>query len=171
MKTGSSFWRGNMIYRNAFQISLLFVLLCIAPVLAQATELPSLTWSDRITIENADGSLVETPPSVQIGGVSLSRFTRMQNVALEQSLTLVEEETIFVFRVWQGGASQGEQLMLVTLSKEGADVVGPHPADFETLKILPQSGDLGPVFEVFGSDPSVPVARLEYFDGQLLELN
>ncbi|MBG6209244.1 hypothetical protein IWQ49_003915 [Labrenzia sp. EL_126] len=157
------------IFYAALAAALLFPLSAV-----HAKELPGLTWSDRTSKETADGDIKETPPHVEIGGIRLSRFSQMQALALEDTLTIRGDETpetLYVFQAWQGGASQGEQLMLLSVSSSGVDIIGPYPADFESLKIKPASADTGPVFDLCGPDSQVPSTSLEYFDGQLLKLN
>lgn len=132
-----------------------------------------LKWSDRVTVETADGDLVDTAPFVKIGPVALSRFALMQRLTLHETLFLqgpTGPRTLYAFRAWQGGAGQGEQLMLVTSRPDGVDVIGPVDPAFETLKILPPLEDTGPVFEFYGEDTKTPLARLEYISGQLLNI-
>lgn len=147
--------------------------LLIPHVATQAQDLPSLTWSDRLSKETTDGEVVEAAPYAKIGTIRLSRFSQMQALTLQDTLTIGEGddvETLFVFRAWQGGASQGEQLMLVTASSDGIDVIGPYKQDFEKLTLKPEIGEFGPIFELYGADKDESLARLEYFNGQLLAL-
>ncbi len=140
---------------------------------AYAQDLPSLIWSDRVSLETTDGEIKETAPIVEIGTVRLSRFSQMRSVTLQHTVMIGEgddAEALFAFRVWQGGASQGEQLMLVTVSALGVDVIGPYQQDFESFEIRPTKGDMVPIFELHGIDKNKPLARLEYFDGQLIKL-
>ncbi|MES0809299.1 hypothetical protein ABLO27_07460 [Roseibium sp. SCPC15] len=163
-----------MVGMTVIRSGILLVSLLFAHSLALAAEQPALTWSDRVTVEQESGDLVDTPPIVQVGEISLSRFSQMQSVTLQETLKVDAydgPETVYVFKVWQGGASQGEQLMLVTLSQQGLDILGPHETDFETLKVIPSEGNAGPVFELFRADTASPLVRLEYFTGQLIELN
>ncbi|MEW7007445.1 hypothetical protein [Lentilitoribacter sp. EG35] len=148
--------------------------LFIPQFVANAQDLPGLVWSDRVSKETADGDIKETAPYVEIGTIRLSRFSQMQSLTLQDTMTVGsddEVETLFVFRAWQGGASQGEQLILVTASPNGVDVIGPFAQDFETVTITPATADFGPIFELYGADVDKPIARLEYFDGQLIEIN
>ena len=140
--------------------------------MAAAGDLLALNWSDRTTIEKEDGTLVDSAPFVSIGNVQFSRFAQMQTVQLHQSVAQTGyegEETIHVFRVWQGGASQGEQLMLVTVSQTGIDVIGPHPSEFEELKIEAATKERGAMFNLIQSN-NVTV-KIEYFAGQLTQVN
>lgn len=142
-------------------------------IFSQAQDLSGLTWSDRVSKETADGGIVETPPIVEIGTIRLSRFSQMRSLNLQETIDIgsgADKETLYVFRAWQGGASQGEQLMLVTTSKQGVDIIGPHPQDFEKLIIKPANSEFGPIFELYGADKNKPIIALEYFDGQLIEL-
>lgn len=151
----------------------IFLALFVPQIVAKAQDLPGLIWSDRVSKETTDGDILETAPYVEIGTVRLSRFSQMQALTLQDILTIGEGddvETLFVFRAWQGGASQGEQLMLVTASQKGVDVIGPFEQGFETMKIRPATVDFGPVFELYGADKNKPIERLEYFDGQLIEI-
>lgn len=148
------------------------VALAIPHFAVHAQDLPAMVWSDRVANETSDGDIVETAPFVEIGTVRLSRFSQMQSLELQETLrTGKGDEVLHVFRAWQGGASQGEQLMLVTTSEKGLDVIGPHEQDFESMFINPASGDFGPIFELYGADTNKPLERLEYFDGQLIQLN
>lgn len=151
--------------------SAIVLALLIPHVATQAQDLPSLTWSDRMSKETTDGEILETAPYVEFGTIRLSRFSQMQSLALQDTLqTENSDEVLHVFRAWQGGASQSEQLMLVTTSEQGIDVIGPHTQDFENIVIKPASGDFGPIFELYGADANTPIERLEYFDGQLINL-
>ncbi|WP_162651902.1 hypothetical protein [Lentilitoribacter sp. Alg239-R112] len=156
------------LYYAAIALSLL-----IPQHAAHALDLPGLTWSDRVSKETADGDIEEVAPYVELGIIRLSRFSQMQSLTLQDTLTIGDGddvETLFVFRAWQGGASQGEQLMLVTASASGVDVIGPYEQDFEKLVVIQPTGDFGPIFELVGADKEKPLARLEYFDGQLIKL-
>ncbi|MEO9457419.1 MAG: hypothetical protein ABJE63_11290 [Lentilitoribacter sp.] len=142
------------------------------PQLADAQGLPDLIWSDRISTKTADGEIKETGLYVEIGTIRLNRFSQMQALILQDTLSVGDDddvETIFVFRAWQGGASQGEQLMLVTTSAQGVDIIGPHSQDFENLVVISPKDDRGPIFELVGADKEMLLARLEYFDGQLIK--
>ncbi|MES0885315.1 hypothetical protein [Roseibium sp. SCP14] len=174
MKTGSSFWRADMMAKNLISAALLSVLVGLASVQTEAADSETVTWSDRITTEKANGDLVDVPPFVRIGNLPLSRFAQMQSLDLHDTLKIDSgdgTETLFVFRAWQGGASQGEQLMIVSLSPAGLDVLGPYPEDFETVKVRGATPETGPVFELYRADPSIPFRSLEYLNGQLLRLN
>lgn len=160
MKTGYAHW----LVRSFFTA---LVIAINSSAWAQA-----LTWSDRITKETSDGEIVDTQPFVKIGSVGFSRFADMQRIHLHQTLRIEsgeDIETLYVFTVWQGGASQGEQLMLVSVSENGVDVIGPYEQDFETLVVKPATSEFGPRFELIGAGSKNSLAKLEYFDGQLLE--
>jgi hypothetical protein len=174
MKTGSSFWLGEMMAKNLTIAVVLSVLGGMPTGQTEAADGVSLVWSDRITTEKAGGELVDMPPFVRIGDLHLSRFAQMQSLDLHDTLKIESvdgTETLFVFRAWQGGASQGEQLMIVSLSPAGLDVLGPYPEDFETVKVRVPTPQTGPVFELYRADPSIPFRSLEYLNGQLLKLN
>lgn len=159
------------IYINYATIA--FALL-IPQFATNAQNLPGLTWSDRVSTEMADGEILETAPYVEIGTIRLSRFSHMQALTLQDTLTIGDGddvETLFVFRAWQGGASQGEQLMLVSTSSQGVDVIGPYSQDFESLIIVSPKDGLGSIFKLYGTDKDRPMTRLEYFDGQLIKIN
>lgn len=148
------------------------IALFIPQFAVQAQDLPAIIWADRVAKETNDGGIVESAPFVEIGTVRLSRFSQMQFLSLQETLqTGNGDEVLHVFRAWRGGASQGEQLMLVTTSKFGVDVIGPYPQDFETLNIVSAKGGYGPIFELFGADANKPLVRLEYFSGQLIEIS
>lgn len=165
-----------MMFRTLKYISYaaMAIALVVPQIPAFAQDLPAMTWSDRIAKETSDGSIVETPPMVKIGSISLSRFSQMQSLSLHDTLDISkgdDVERLFVFRAWQGGASQGEQLILVTVSSSGVDIIGPHNQGFETMTIKTPANDVGPVFELYGAKEDKPIARLEYFSGQLIEIN
>ena len=129
-----------------------------------------IDWKDGALVEQSDGSAEIDPPFVKINGVALSRFAQMYRVELHETIDadgLDGAEKVYVFRIWQGGASQGKQLMLVTTSKAGIDVIGPHEQDFETMEVVPANADQGPLFLLYG-DGDGPIATLEYFSGQLI---
>lgn len=157
----------KLLYCAAIALALL-----IPQFAAHAQDLPGLTWSDRVSKETADGEIMETAPYVEFGTIRLSRFSQMQSLTLQETLATSDAdnvETLFVFRAWQGGASQGEQLMLVTASTDGVDVIGPYEQDFESLTTIPSTIASGPIFELYGADKKKLLARLEYFDGQLIK--
>jgi len=150
--------------------------LLLAPAVLMATSaLPlahdyTLQWRDGTLIENTAESAEFQPPYVTVNGVVLSRFAHMTRVEELRKLTVPGidgPEDVHVFQVWQGGASQGLQLMVVTLSDVGVDVIGPLEPDFETIEIVDHTGDQGPLFRLFSADTN-PVASYEYFDGQML---
>jgi len=157
MKTGYAHWLARGL------ITTLMITLS-APTWAQ-----TLTWSDRVSEETSDGEIVDTAPFVKLGSIAFSRFTDMQAIALETSLKLPDtSETLHVFRVWQGGASQGEQLMLLSVSEIGVDVIGPHEQDFEVFEITMDKETNSPVF-LLKSDNGVVLAKLGYFSGMLVK--
>lgn len=166
MAIGSNLWRVN---RTIF---LCAALLFAAPLSAYA-QIYELDWRDRDMREDENGDIFGDPPFVKINGVALSRFTDMAHIDLFQTLDvdgLYGSEQVFVFTVWQGGAGQGQQIMLVTLSDAGVDLIGPHDQNFETVEIVPANADQGPLFLLYG-DGDGPIAEFEYFSGQLIELN
>lgn len=146
--------------------------LCIPQLSVHAQDLPGLIWSDRVSKEVSDGEIIERAPYVEIGTIRLSRFSQMQSLVLQETTVVGEGddiETLYIFRAWQGGASQGEQLMLVTISEQGVDVIGPYEQNFEKLVVVPAKDDLGPIFELFTNDTNDLPVKLEYFEGQLIE--
>ena len=170
MKIGLPSWQGNGMIKSSITTVVMLILLTGSSAVAGNPY--ELSWSDRITIEKADGTLVDTPPLVRIDQVQLSRFAQMQTIQLHQSLTQQGydgEETVHAFKVWQGGASQGEQLMLVTASQTGIDVVGPYPSEFEELAIEPATQTHGIIFNLIQSNNVT--AKIEYFAGQLIQVN
>ncbi|MFK7844276.1 MAG: hypothetical protein AB8G77_03170 [Rhodothermales bacterium] len=137
----------------------------------QAAELPVLEWENRDVVEKADGDYTETPPFVSVNGVRLKRFSQMQLIALEELVYIEdsdEPEKLYVFRVWQGGASQGEQLMLVSLSQGGLIVIGPHEQEFEALFIDRTGNEDLPLISLKDGD-NTELAKFLYIDGQLIK--
>ncbi|WP_428526061.1 hypothetical protein [Roseibium sp.] len=160
--------------RTGSRLSLASLLL--APVMLMGT--PALLLAHDYTLQWSDGTLIENnaeyaefqAPYVKINGVELSRFAHMTRVEELRKLKVpgIEgSEDVHVFQVWQGGASQGLQLMAVTLSDVGVDVIGPLEPDFETIEIVDHNGDQGPLFRLYSADTN-SVAIYEYFDGQML---
>lgn len=150
--------------------------LLLAPAVLMATSaLPlahdyTLEWRDGALIENTAESAEFQPPYVMVNGVALSRFAHMTRVEKLRELKVSGidgTENVHVFQVWQGGASQGLQLMVVTLSDVGVDVIGPLEPEFETIEIVDSTGDQGPLFRLYSADTN-PAASYEYFDGQML---
>lgn len=142
-----------------------------------------LSWSDMAFSTDADGTYIETPPNVSLSTISqplntirFAKFSKMRRVELHDRFNTVTgyddiDETVYVFRVWQGGATQGEQLMLLTVSDYGVAVIGPHPQDFETLTLQKKNVSKGVIFAMFGGDPNVALARTEYLDGEFIDLS
>lgn len=152
--------------------SAIILALLIPQVSTQAQDLQGINWSDRISEETTDGEIIETPPIVEIGTIRLSRFSQMQSLTLQETIQIGDgeaTEALYIFRAWHGGASQGEQLMLVTTSNQGVDVLGPYPQDFEKLVVKSASSEFGPIFELYGADMNAPLAQIEYFDGELIK--
>ena len=95
-------------------------------------------------------------------------MARVQEVKVLQLRNPSGAETLHVFRVWQGGASQGEQLMLVSLSDSGVGVIGPLQDEFDDMEIVPANTEEGPLFMLYGAGDG-PLAVYEYFNGQMIE--
>lgn len=151
--------------------TVIFVALIIPQIFTIANAENLLTWSDRKDIETEDRGWIEDAPFVKIGGLGLSRFANMQRIELQNTLKIEDGdgfETLYVFRVWQGGATQGEQLMLVSLKASGVDIIGPYEQDFETLEIGHLNSESAPEFYLKGGDGEV-LAALEYYVGQLFK--
>lgn len=156
-----------------FYYAAIIIALCVPHAATFAKELASLTWSDRVSRETTDGDIIDTSPFVEIGTIRLSRFSQMQSLTLQETIQIGDgddTETLYIFRAWQGGAGQGEQLMLVTASAKGLDVIGPYEQNFEKLFVLPAVDDFGLIFELYGTDKNEPLKKIEYLDGQLINL-
>ncbi len=167
MKTGSGLWLAKPL--TVFLIG--FALILQSPLRAEEVNGSQVKWSDRVSVETDDGKIIDTPPFVSVKGVRLARFALMQSLKLHSTLSVEsgeDVETLIVFRAWQGGTSQGEQLMLVSLSTGGLDIIGPHASEFETMEIVPANDDQGPLFLLYG-DEDGPHTALEYVAGQLAE--
>ena len=110
------------------------------PLMAVAEERPTIEWKTRWSEEASGGEIIDNLPFVAVDGVRLHRFSEMQSIAYQGEF-LIElgeygTERLHVFSVWQGGASQGEQLMAVSIRQTGIDIIGPHGQDFEKLRII-----------------------------------
>lgn len=165
---GWTYWLAKMTLPKSRYLIFIFSTFLAFQNATQANESYNLSWSDRVSEEQADGTIVDTAPFVHLGNLRLSRFSQMQSLQFQETIATGDgDEKLHVFTAWQGGASQGEQLMLVTTSKDGIDVIGPHEQDFETMEVVPASADRGPTFLLYGAGDG-PIATLEYFSGQLI---
>mgnify|MGYP000294784239 CR=1 FL=1 len=130
--------------------------------------LPDVTWESRWTEETSNGDLVDHPPFVAVNDVRLSRFSEMQSVTWRDTLTIDQDEDgiekLYVFTVWQGGASQGEQLMALSICAEGIDVIGPYAQDFERLEIAQTNAESAPEFRLL-MDDGTPIETVYFFAG------
>ena len=172
MRTGSKFWRARHIVLGG--LAALAILLGNLDAKAEEMgSLPDVTWESRWTEETSNGDLVDHPPFVAVNDVRLSRFSEMQSVTWRDTLTIDQDEDgiekLYVFTVWQGGASQGEQLMLLSVKPQGIAVIGPYKQDFEKLEIGHINSEGAPEFDLIGADENNPLASLWYADGELLE--
>ncbi|WP_420408277.1 hypothetical protein [Hoeflea sp.] len=158
MRNGSKFWPARDLALGGLT-ALLILAGAPGSGAARADSLPEVTWESRWTEETADGELIEHPPFVAVNDVRLYRFAEMQSVTWRDTLTIDHDEdgieTLYVFTVWQGGASQGEQLMLLSVKPQGIAVLGPYPQDFETLQIGHTNSESAPEFRLLAGDGAV----------------
>lgn len=138
---------------------------------AGAMEEPKVSWENRWSEELGSGDIINHPPFVAVNDIRLYRFSEMQTVTYRDDLliNLGEEgyERLYVFMVWQGGASQGEQLMLLSVRPGGVTIAGPHSRDFETLEIDQANPESAPVFILKGAD-GVTLEKVSYSFGELV---
>ena len=167
MRTGSKFWRA----RHTVLGGLAALAILLGNLDAKAEEmgsLPDVTWESRWTEETSNGDLVDHPPFVAVNDVRLSRFSEMQSVTWRDTLTIDQDEDgiekLYVFTVWQGGASQGEQLMALSICAEGIDVIGPYAQDFERLEIAQTNAESAPEFRLL-MDDGTPIETVYFFAG------
>lgn len=114
--------RPGSIWQRAARLALLGAMCMPAPLWAGDY---TLAWRDGAWVEGrADDALEYEPPRVTVNGVALSPFAEMQRIE-EVRVLQFRAETLHVFRVWQGGAGQNYQLMLVRLADAGVEVIGP----------------------------------------------
>jgi hypothetical protein len=169
MRTGLKSLPGNGFLRHVFVVCGLLLSVSVS----MAETLPKVSWENRVSTETANGDIVDQPPYVSVNDIRLRAFSDMQSINLQQMLTIDHGdyglETLHVFTVWQGGASQGEQLMLLSITSNGILVVGPHDQDFESVRVNQINSDSAPSFDLIGADASKPLARLDYFDGRLIK--
>jgi hypothetical protein len=159
--------------KGLFAVAALLLGMVMPLSAAMAETLPKVSWENRVSTETANGDIVDQPPFVSVNDIRLRAFSDMQSINLQQTLTIDHGEygleTLHVFTVWQGGASQGEQLMLLSVTSNGILVVGPHDQDFESVRVNQVNSDSAPSFDLIGADASKPLARLDYFDGRLIK--
>lgn len=169
MRTGSKLWRARHLVLGGLA-ALAFLLGNLDAKAKDMGSLPEVTWESRWTEETADGELIDHPPFVAVNDVRLSRFAEMQSITWRDTLTIDHDEdgieTLYVFTVWQGGASQGEQLMLLSVRPQGVAVLGPFPQDFETLQIGHTSSESAPEFRLLAGDGAV-LETVFYVEGFL----
>lgn len=170
MKIGFKLQQAN---KTVAWVTLTILTSILFPILhsAYADELPILDWENRKAMESVDGDYTETPPFVSVNDIRLKRFSQMQLIALQELVHIESSdgtEKLYVFRVWQGGASQGEQLMLVSLSKGGLIVIGPHEQEFEALFIDRANDEDVPLIRLKDGDHT-ELAKFLYIDGQLIK--
>lgn len=172
MKTGSNFWLAEPVLSGCLALVGLLACLLVAPSPGHAADWPAVAWESRYAEEKPDGDIIDHPPFVAVNEVRLRRFSEMQSVTFRDRLTIDHgdegRERLYVFTVWQGGASQGEQLMLLSVRDDGVAVVGPHGQDFETLEIEMVNSESAPYFGLIGADGK-RLGALEYFSGDLVE--
>lgn len=167
MKTGFR----SLPVRRLLSGGLLALGLVFLPGSALAGEtLAKVTWESRWT-EETKGGLIEHPPFVAVNDVRLYRFSEMQTVTWRDTLEIdhAEEglEKLYVFTIWQGGASQGEQLMLLSVRPQGIALTGPYKQDFERLEIGHVNSESAPEFDLVGADGEI-IASVDYVLGELL---
>ena len=138
MKTGLKLLLADLMSLTSKSF-LLAALIFSTPLMVDAAEWPTLDWKNRWSEETNDDEIIDNPPFVAVDGVRLHRFSEMQSIAYQGEF-LIElgeygTERLHVFSVWQGGASQGEQLMAVSIRQTGIDIIGPHGQNFEKLRI------------------------------------
>ncbi len=145
---------------------MLAALFCSMPLMAVAADWPTMDWKSRWSEETNDGEITDYPPFVAVDGVRLHRFSEMQSIAY-QGVFLVEHgeletERLHIFTVWQGGASQGEQLMAVSIRQTGIDIMGPYGQDFEKLRIIQNNRQGALEFHLL-TDEDAPIGTV-YFE-------
>lgn len=135
MRKAGVIWPGSIWQRaaGAAGLTLLAVVFMPAPVWAGDY---TLTWRDGAWVERQADFPVYEPPRVTVNGVALARFAEMHRVE-EVRVLQFQTETLHVFRVWGGGATQNRQLMLVRLTDAGVEVIGPLQEEFEDVEITP----------------------------------
>lgn len=165
-----------LAYRWSSMAVTMVVLLCTTGF-ASSSKTYKLDWQDRTQTQQADGSMADIPPKVTINGIALSRFSSMQQMELAATLQMKGEngpEIVHVFLVWQGGATKGQQIMLLTTSNAGIDVIGPYEQEFDSLKITPARDNQGPLFMLYGGEKSAgdtPFAILTYDCGKIIAVD
>ncbi|GKX33589.1 MAG: hypothetical protein MnENMB40S_12070 [Rhizobiaceae bacterium MnEN-MB40S] len=143
--------------------------------LANAADSPGglkVTWESRWSEEAGNGDIVDHPPFVAVNDVRLYRFSEMQSVTYRDTLRIDHgdegDERLYVFTVWQGGASQGEQLMLLSVRNDGVAVIGPHFMEFERLTIEMVNSESAPYFAFVSADGAI-LGAVDYVHGELIE--
>lgn len=138
------------------------------PVAGLAADWPTVSWQSRWSEETTNGDIVDHPPFVAVDNVRLSRFSEMQSVTYRDELLIDHGEDglelLYVFTVWQGGASQGEQLMALSIRAEGIDVIGPYAQDFEQLEISQINADSAPEFRIL-TEEGEPIETVYFYAG------
>ena len=165
-------FRSLPVSRICYGVFLALGLLIVSGRAMAAEILPVVTWESRWTEETKSGDFKDHPPFVVVNDVRLYRFSEMQSVTWRDTLTIDHGdagiEKLYVFTIWQGGASQGEQLMLLSVKPHGIAVIGPYKQDFEKLEIGHFNSDSAPEFSLIGADKEA-VARVDYVLGELFE--
>jgi hypothetical protein len=166
MKIGFKFWQVNILCLAIAGVATVLS----SPAFAEASY--EVSWESRYSEEKADGEIIDHPPFVSVNDVRLSSFSNMQSVTWRNTLTIdhgdMGFEELFVFTVWQGGASQGEQLMLLSVMENGIEVIGPYGQDFEKLEIDHVNSESAPEFSLIGAD-GLALDLLHYVSGQFVK--